>query len=202
VVATTTMTLPTVSLSTNTGMDLLYRNISNNYDEIKSRTSSPKPQSSRASLISSTKSLVVYYERMENNNNLEDVDMESFNSPQLSYATPKKQANQVSMVANSSTNMMNQHIPIEYLTSSPSHVDDDDVINIQLPYNPNASTEPELWDESFYSISFHRSLEYLASNTKNIKNSLNFITKYISSKNIDPKRSNELQDLKSIGKAV
>ena len=96
-----------MSLSTNTGMDLSYRNISDNYDEVRARTSSPKPQSSRTSSISSTKSLVIYHKRMENNNNLEDVDIESFDSPQLLYATPKKQANQVSIAADPSTNIMN-----------------------------------------------------------------------------------------------
>ena len=37
-----TMTLPNVSLSTNTGMDLPYRNISNNYDKMRGKTSFPK----------------------------------------------------------------------------------------------------------------------------------------------------------------
>ena len=46
-------------------------------------------------------------------------------------------------MANPSTNIINQHVPIKYPTSSPPHVDND-VINIQLPYNPNASTKPEL----------------------------------------------------------
>ena len=138
-----TITLPTMSLSTNMGMDLAYRNFSNNYDEMRDRTSSPKPQSSRASSMSLTKFSVVYHERIKNNNNLEDINMESFNSPQLLYVTPKKQANQISIIANPSTNTINQRVPIKYPTSSPPHVDND-VINIQLPYNPNASTEPEL----------------------------------------------------------
>ena len=38
----------------------------------------------------STKYSVVYYERMENNNNLEDIDMESFDSSQLLYIIPKE----------------------------------------------------------------------------------------------------------------
>lgn len=139
---------------------------------------------------------------MENNNNLEeDVNIEFLNSPQLLYATLKEQANQVIMVADSSTNMINQHIPIECPNSSPSHVDDN-VINIQLLYNPNAPTEPKLWDGSFHPISLYKSLEHLASNTKNIKDSLNFIAKYISNKNIDPKWSNKLQDFKDVGKVV
>ena len=85
-----TMTLLTISLSTNMGMDLSYKNLSNNYDEMRDRTSSSKPQSSRASSMSSTKFSVVYHERMKNNNNLEDINMESFDSPQLSYVIPKK----------------------------------------------------------------------------------------------------------------
>jgi len=138
------MTLPTITLSTNIRMDLSYRNIFDNYDEVRGRTFSPKPQSFRVSSMSSTKSLVIYHERMENNNNLEeDVNIEFLNSPQLLYATLKEQANQVIMVADSSTNMINQHIPIKCPNSSPSHVDDN-VINIQLLYNPNAPTEPKL----------------------------------------------------------
>jgi len=29
------------------------------------------------------------------------------------------------------------------------HVDDDNVINIQLPYDPNGPTEPDLWSGNF-----------------------------------------------------
>jgi len=66
-----TIDILTMFSSTNTGMDLSYINISDNYDKIRSRTSSPKPQSSRTSSISSTKFLVAYHERMENNNSLD-----------------------------------------------------------------------------------------------------------------------------------
>jgi len=125
------------------GMDISYRNISDNYDEVRGRTSSFKPQSSRISSMSSTKSSVIYHKKMENNNNLEDIDMASFNSPQLSYVTPKEQANQVSIVADPSTNMMNQYVPIEYPTSSLPCIDDN-IINIQLLYNHNAPTKPKL----------------------------------------------------------
>jgi len=59
-----TFNLPTVSSSTNTGMDILPKNIPDNYDEIRGRISLPKPQSSRASSMSSTKSLVAYHKRM------------------------------------------------------------------------------------------------------------------------------------------
>ena len=83
-----TFNLPTVSSSTNTGMDILPRNIPDNYDEVRNRTSSPKLQFSRASSMPLTKSSVAYYERMEYNNGLnKDINMDN-DSPQLSYKTP------------------------------------------------------------------------------------------------------------------
>jgi len=39
-------------------------------------------------------------------------------------------------------------------------------------------------------------------NSKNVKDSLNFIAKYISNKQIDPVKSNNIEDFKSIGEAV
>jgi len=63
-------------------------------------------------------------------------------------------------------------------------------------------TELELWDGSFHPILLHGSLEHLASNSKNIRESLNHVAKYISNKQIDPKKSNDVEDLKDVGKAV
>jgi len=196
-----TIDIPTVSSSTNTVMDLLYRNISDNYNEVRGRTSSPKPQSFKVSLMSSTKSSVAYHERMKNNNSLdEDFNIED-NSPQLSYVTPKEQANHVSMVANPNTNTTNKHVPIEHFISSPPRINDT-VINIQLLYDPNTSTKPKLWDGSFHPISLYGSIKYLALDYKNIKNSLNFMAKDISNKQIDPAKSNNLKDFKGIGEAI
>lgn len=48
----------------------------------------------------------------------------------------------------------------------------------------------------------HGSLKHLASDTKNIKDSLNFVAKYICNKQIDPKKSNNIQDFKGMGEAV
>jgi len=67
--------------------------------------------------------------------------------------------------------------------ATPSHVPhEDDVINIQLPYDPQASIEPELWSGSFHPISLHGFIEHFASDVKNIKVSLNFLAKYIQGK--------------------
>jgi len=95
-----------------------------------------------------------------------------------------------------------QHVSNEALalnTSSFPHVDDDDVINIQLPYNPNRPMEPELWDGNFHPISTHRSLEHLASDANNIKKSLACMAKYIKNRKIETSKSN---DFKGIGKAT
>jgi len=150
-----TFYLPTVSSSTNTGINILSRNTSDNYDKMRDKTYSPKPQSSRVSSISSTKSLVAYYKRIECNNGLnKDVNMDN-SSPQLSYKIFQEQTKHVSMVADPNNNIMNKCVIIEYfiLSSScvliehstlvPPHVNNC-VINIQLLYDPNAPTEPKL----------------------------------------------------------
>ena len=79
---------------------------------------------------------------------------------------------------------------------------DDNVINIQLPYNPNTSTEPELWSDNFHPISLHGSIKHIASDTKCIKNLLNFMAKYTSNKKINPKNANDLKDFDGIGDTV
>ena len=80
--------------------------------------------------------------------------------------------------------------------------DDDNVISIQLPYNPNAPTEPELWSGNFHLISLHGSIEHIALDTKCIKDSLNFMAKYISNKKVNPKSANDLKDFDGIGDSV
>jgi len=70
------LNLPTVLPSMYIGMAILLGKIPDNYDEVRGRTISPQPHSSRAFSMSSTKSLVDYHERMEYNNMLNnDIDM-------------------------------------------------------------------------------------------------------------------------------
>ena len=45
-------------------------------------------------------------------------------------------------------------------------------------------------------------MEYLVSDTKNIKDSLSFIAKYIRNKQINSVKSNELEDFKGIGEVI
>jgi len=76
------------------------------------------------------------------------------------------------------------------------------IINIQLLYDSSIPIEPELWDRSFHSISLHSSMKHLALDSKNIKDSLNFMAKYISNKQVDSSKSNDLKDFHGMGEAV
>ena len=58
--------LPTVFSSNHTGMDQFFAEPSpDNYDEVRGKIISPSAQVSRDSLVSSTKSSITYYERIE-----------------------------------------------------------------------------------------------------------------------------------------
>jgi len=82
--------LPTVLLPTNTGMDILLGNISDNYDKMRGRIFSLQTQISRVLSLSLTKLSIVYHERMELNNIMNvNVDMEN-DSPRLSYETSQE----------------------------------------------------------------------------------------------------------------
>ena len=65
------------------------------------------------------------------------------------------------------------------------------VINIQL-----------LWSGSFHSISLHGSIEHFTLDSKNIKDSLNFMAKYISNKQVNNSKANELNDFDGMGNAI
>ena len=80
--------------------------------------------------------------------------------------------------------------------------DDDNVINIQLPHNPNSPTGPELWSGNFHLISLYGSIEQIALDTKSIKDSLNFMARYISNKKVNSNKTNNLPDLNGIGDSI
>ena len=75
-------------------------------------------------------------------------------------------------------------------------------INILLLYDPNVPIDPEIWDRCFHPISLHGLIEHIASDAKNIKDSLKFMVKYISNKQVKPSKANDLDDFNSIGDVV
>jgi len=75
-------------------------------------------------------------------------------------------------------------------------------INILLLYNPNVPTDPEIWNGRFHLILLHGSLEHIVSDIKSIKDSLKFMAKYISNKQVQSSKANDLDDLDGIGDVV
>ena len=74
--------------------------------------------------------------------------------------------------------------------------------NISLSYDPDTPADPKIWGGNFYPVSLHGSIKYLASDIKNIKDSLKFMTKYITNKKIDSSKTNDLEDFKGAEEAV
>ena len=119
---------------------------------------------------------------------------------ELSYETEQEKALRVGMVANQQETSRPTDVNNE---AAPSHVQhEDDVINIQLPYDPQASTEPELWSGSFYPISLHGSIEHFTSDSKNIKVTLKILAKYIQNKQVNSGKVNDLNNFDGMGDAI
>jgi len=119
---------------------------------------------------------------------------------ELSYETEQEKAIRVSMVANQQESARPHDANNE---ATPTHVlNEDDTINIQLPYDPQAPTEPELWSGSFHPISLHGSIENFTSDAKNIKVTLNFMAKYIQNKQVNGGKVNDLNDFDGMGDAI
>ena len=154
------------------------------------------------------------------NNNAMDVDDEKIDdSLTLSYKTDQEKALHVSKVAEHQANMKTKHNNIMSSNLNPqcilnkehqsnttcsttTQMKDNIVINIQLPYNSQAPTEPDLQSGNFYPISLHSLIEYIALDTKNIKDSLNFIARYIANKQINSSKTNDLEDFNGIGESI
>jgi len=200
------------------GMDKSIGTSPGNNIEVRGRTSSIEINLSRDTSMSSTCSFVIYHERMANNGMDVDPDPPT-DSPALSYEMEQEKLLRLRKVAESLNNTRlqngnNEASPIQLecaghiipnesqpCAGAPSDEDDND-INIQLPYDPNAPTEPDLWSGNFHPISLHGSIEHITSDTKSIKDSLNFMVKYISNKKVNPKNANDLKDFDGIGDSV
>jgi len=137
----------------------------------------------------------------------------------LSYETEQEKAINISKAAKQQGNMRPKSGNLKVPNSNPKYVpnveqrdlsahgtvsqtEDDNIINIQLPYDPQAPTEPDLWSGNFHPISLHSSIEHIASDTKNIKDSLNFMARYISNKKMNPSKANNLKNFNDIGNSI
>ena len=137
-----------------------------------------------------------------------DIDLDDANvadnmdngNPELSYETEQEKALRVGKAAYPLTNMRAPGVNNEANPACDSH--EDDIINVQLPYDPHAPTEPELWSGSFHPISLYGSIEHFASDAKNIKVMLNFLAKYIQGKQVDNNKANDLADFDGMGDTI
>jgi len=121
-------------------------------------------------------------------------------APELSYETKQEKALWTSKVADLQNPMRttngNNEVPLPYAHHENS------VINIQLPYNPYAPMELDLWSGLFHPISLHGSIEHFVLDLKSIKDSLNFMSKYIANKQVNSKAVNNLKDFDGMGNAI
>ena len=121
-------------------------------------------------------------------------------SPELSYETEQDKVLRTGKAADSENYMRPTGVNNE---ATPNNGNlEDDIINVQLPYDPNAPTKPELWSGSFHPISLHGSVEHLASDAKNIKVTLNFLAKYIQGKQVDGNQVNNIVDFDGMGDSI
>jgi len=134
-----------------------------NYNEVRGRTLSTNKSISSDISISSTKSSVIYHERMILNNSKDDDDpMDT--SLALSHRTVQKKVFYISKAADQQNYTRTKEGNIEATAAYGTY--NESIINIQLPYNPQALTEPDLWSSSFHPILLHGSIEYFASDSK------------------------------------
>ena len=171
--------------------------------EERGRNPSPSANFSRESSLASSGRSTPYHERME----VDDVhrtEKSNIESRELSYETEQEKAIRVSMAANQQANpQAPTRPPGDNSDETPTHGQhEDNVFNIQLPYDTNAPTEPDLWSGSFHPISLHRSMEHIASDFKNIKVTLNFLAKYIQNKQVDGNSANDFSDFEGMGDAI
>jgi len=92
-------TLPTVFPSRSIEMDFLAGSSPDNFDKIRGKSLSTNKNISRDSSMSSTKSSVMYYKRIANNNVIDINDKKVDNSLALFYETDLKKALHISKVA-------------------------------------------------------------------------------------------------------
>jgi len=123
-------------------------------NDVRGRSSHIHKNQSRDSSMSSTVSSTIYHEKMELNNDM-DIDSDPpVETPTLSYKDKRDKTIRLNKAAETtnntrlqnrnnetSTTLTNQgnHISAGNSQAQPPCVDDNDIINIQLSYDPNGA---------------------------------------------------------------
>ena len=185
-------------------------------DNIRGRSSLPFKPGLRDLSIFLTVSLKAYHKYMECNNNLPDDNIqEPINSSQLFYKKHLKDEVPVSIATDSNNTetpqcvshkgpILNTMHKLYGKTSTINSLNNvpQETFNIQLPYNIDQAIDQDAWDDSFHPIFIHESIEHIALDIKNVKNSLECISKYILNKKVEKDKINDLENLKGFGKVV
>ena len=190
--------IPTMSSAHDIGMDIPTGQVPASELKVREKNPVSSVNLSRESSMASSGCSTPYHDRMDT-----DIDLNSFTEEmnlELSYETEQEKALWVSMAANyqETTRPPNVHSEVP-----PTHAPhEEEVINIQLSYDLQAPTEPELWSGSFHPISLHGSIEHFASDSKNIEVSLNFLAKHIKNKQVFGDKVNKLVNFDGMGDGI
>jgi len=193
--------LPAMPSESSIGMVNQTGHVLSNNNEVRDRNVTSSNHSSRESSMVSSGRSTPYCDRI-------DMDLDedpiagavNIGSPELSYETEQDKALRLGKVTDLENNMRPTGVNNEATPMNGNH--EDDIINVQLPYDSQAPTEPELWSGSFHPVSLHGSIEHLASDAKNVKVTLNFLAKYIQGKQVDGNKVNDLEDFDGIGDSI
>ena len=117
----------------------------------------------------------------------------STNSPYVEYKIASEQALCISKAADIHNPARQQCVSTGPILNKPAG---ENVFNVQLNYNP------ESWDGNFHVVSLHGSIEHLASDTLNIKESLFRMCKYILGKSVEGNNAHEVKDFKGMDKTM
>ena len=190
-------TFPTMSSMTGIGMGIQAGQGPVTNSEVRGRNTSSVNLSRESSLASLGHS-TPYHNRMDTN--VDFPPSREVSNFELSCEAEQEKAQQIGMVANQQDNMRPLHV---HNKTTPTHSQHkEETINIQLPYDPQAPTKPELWSGSFHPISLHGSIEHFASDSKSIKVTLDFLAKYIRNKKANNNKINDLTNFDGMGDAI
>jgi len=194
-------TLPTISFERNIGMDNQSGQALTNNPEVRGRNSLSSAISSRDPSIVSSGHATPYHDRMDTNPDDIPLNGDLANERlELSYETEQEKDMRISKATNQQDTSRPPAVNNKATSSHGTH--EEDVINIQLPYDLHVSTEPELWSGSFHPISLYGFIEHFALDSKNIKVTLNFLAKYIQGKQVNGSKANDLNDFDGMGDAI
>ena len=132
-----------MSTELNIGMDFQQGHIPANNPEVRGRNPLSSNISSREPSMMSSGRSTLYHDRMDiEEDNVPPSNHTTNQCPELSYETEQEKALRLGKATNLPDNT---RPPATNIEATPAHVaHEEDVINIQLPYDPNAPTDPEL----------------------------------------------------------